>query len=164
LHFTTGLHLVLALNLGLTTSAMAGDSLMNANKAVVQIEAQQGMVIVAHPGTDLHDGIRIVLSFRTNSLVFSGSGLKEHPEIILPRFAGDLHMFSHFSVSVAGLSEAILSAHLKTTKRSDNYKAFTIGPITTEDLNRLTDVLATSGIEVRKIKTLFKMPAQQVKT
>ena len=140
--------LALLLKLGLTTTSMAGGTVMDGAEEHVSIDVQGAMVIVSHRGTDLHRGVRIALGLGNGSLTFSGSKLAEHPDLIFARFAGDLSQFSHFSFSLADSETALLFAHIRMTKSDKKPRTITLGLIYQHELLKLSEALAEYGIRV----------------
>lgn len=141
---------VFALGLGTIDVAAEGNP-MTESEEYAQIDAGKNSVSVSHTGGTHHRRIQIGLVFGQNSvLTFAASGLKEHPDMLLPRFAGNIEWFEHFSVQSSASGVHVLSAHMRTAQSATTPRVFTIGPVKNEDLRLLTEVLAPHGIEVRK--------------
>lgn len=105
-------------------------------------------VRVSHSGNQYHDGVMIAAGIGgKTSLIFRASNLSEHPEIILPRFAGELSRLKSFSV-MRFHDHWILRVQLAMQIKPERVLSITLGPALEDDIRRLSAALEPHDIQV----------------
>ena len=144
------LALALILKLGFMTDIVQSETIeMGTEKnQFVGIDIGATHIRVSHNGNEYHNGVMIAAGTgRKTSLMFRASQLAEHPNFILPRFAGDLSRLKSFSI-VPIQKQRILRAQLAMQTKPERVVSITLGPVLEDDLRRLIVALEPHGIQV----------------
>lgn len=117
----------------------------------VDIDIGEEHIRFTHSGNKYHKGIVMTAATgREASLMFRASYLAEHPDFILPRFAGDLDRLKSFSLIKLG-KQHLLRVQLSMQIKPERVISITLGPIMAEDVKRLI-----AALEALNIKLLLK--------
>lgn len=117
------------------------------------ISLRGSAVVVYNAGNEHHDGLRIVLSFKgaeKGRLTFSASGLREHPDLIIPRFSNDGDRFDHFKYRPVDDELSTLSAVLYLTSRDRAPRRVSVGLTRNTDLAKLDAFMRRHGGGLRR--------------